>query len=122
MNPVYTSGYLTAVAVTGYRHIRAWARIRNLVRNPTKRDDDDLLQLVRHEDGHPLERRTLAVINEPAEMRSLYVAFGRWAVFIPFDPDSALYSPERRSGRWDFSGTSYVWPTVPTFGIADDWS
>jgi hypothetical protein len=54
-------------------------------------------------------------------MWSLYVAFGPWAVFVPFAAHSALYSPERRNGRWDFSGTSYEWPTEPTFGIADDW-
>ena len=114
------AGYLVGVAVTGYRFVPSWKRIRELVFDPS-RADDDLLQLVRFDKGHPLNRRQLGVIYEPSEAWALLVGFGSWTVTIPFAVDSIFYSPERRTGRWEFKGSQYDWPTEPSFGLPNDW-
>jgi hypothetical protein len=113
------AGYLMGVAVTGYRFLRSWRRIRELVFDPSSADDD-LLQLVRYDQSHALDRRQLAVIDEPSEARALVVGFGSWTVFVPFSVDSIFYSPERRAGHWTFTGIEYHWPTEPSFGLPSE--
>jgi hypothetical protein len=118
---ILRAGYLMAVAVSGYRMVPGWSRIRNLIRD-TNTLDDDLLNLVCLEEGQSLDRRVLADIREPEEMRCLYVGFGPWAVFIPWKPDCGLYKKEHRERQpWEFSGNSYEWPVAPSFGLDSDW-
>ena len=113
---ILRAGYLVGVAVTGYRFVPSWRRIRELVFDPSGADDD-LLQLVRYDKGHVLHRRQLGVIVEPSEAWALLVGFGPWTVVIPFAVDSIFYSPERRAGGWAFTGSEYEWPTEPSFGL-----
>ena len=116
---ILRAGYLVGVAVTGYRFLPSWRRIRELVFDPSGADDD-LLQLVRFDKSHPLDRRQLGVIFEPSEAWALLVGFGSWTVIVPFAVDSIFYSPERRTGRWAFTGSEYEWPTEPSFGIPSE--
>jgi hypothetical protein len=53
-------------------------------------------------------------------MRSFCIGLGRWTVFLPWESDSVLYRPNEISGRIEFTGAAYVWPTAPTFGV--DWT
>ena len=102
------------------RLLPEWRPIRELILDPTTRNDN-LLQLVRYQQNLPLNGRRLAEINEPREAFSLYVEFGPWSVFLPYRLDSMLYSPERRQGNWTFNGRGYEYPRYPTFGLTDDW-
>ena len=85
---ILRAGYLLGVAATGYRFAPSWRRIRELIHDPSRTSDDDLLQLVRYEGEHSMTRCELGVIEEPVEARSIYAGFGRWSVFIPFAVDS----------------------------------
>ncbi|MDP2318618.1 MAG: hypothetical protein Q8O42_04670 [Acidobacteriota bacterium] len=117
---VLRAAYLVGVAVAGYSWIPIWDPVRQLIFDPTLRDEP-LLQLVRYESEHSRDRRALAIIESPLDVRSFYIGFGRWTVFLPWERDSLLYHGEKLAGRRiRFTGTSYYWPTTPTFGI--DWS
>jgi hypothetical protein len=117
---VLRAGYLVGIAVGGYHWIHSWDPIRLQILAPETRDSS-LSGLVRYEREHPRTRRTLAIIEEPREMRCFYVGFGRWTVFLPWERTSVLYRPHALADqRIAFRGTAYKWPTAPTFGI--DWT
>jgi hypothetical protein len=48
-------------------------------------------------------------------MRSFYIGFGRWTVFLPWERESVLYQHEKLAGqRIELKGSAYEWPTAPT--------
>jgi hypothetical protein len=94
--------------------------IRRQILDSTTRDAS-LSKLVRYEQEHSRDRRALGIIETPVDLRSFYIGFGRWSVFLPWERQSVLYQPEKLDGqRIEFKGAAYDWPTAPTFGI--DWS
>jgi len=116
---VLRAAYLAGIAVAGYRWIPVWDPIRRQILDPTIRDAS-LSGLVRFEPEHSRDRRALGIIQTPVDMRSFYIGFGRWTVFLPRKRESVLYQPEKLAGqRIEFKGSAYEWPTAPTFGI--DW-
>lgn len=117
---VLRAAYLTGVAVAGYRWIAVWDPIRRQILDATSRDAR-LSRLVRYEHEHSRDRRALGIIETPAEMRSFYIGFGRWTVFLPWERESPFYQPDKLAGeRIEFKGTAYEWPVAPTFGV--DWA
>jgi hypothetical protein len=114
---VLRAAYLTGIAVAGYRWIPILNPIRCQILDTTIRDAS-LSQLIRYEQEHSRDRRALAVIHTPVDMRNFCVGFGRWTVFLPWERESVLYQPEKLAGqRIEFKGSAYEWPTAPTFGI-----
>ena len=117
---VLRAAYLAGIAVAGYRWIPVWDPIRRQILDSTIRDES-LSGLVRYEQEHSRDRRALGIIETPVDMRSFYIGFGRWTVFLPWERESVLYQPEKLAGqRIEFKGSAYEWPTAPTFGF--DWS
>jgi hypothetical protein len=112
---VLRSAYLVAFAVTGYRLLHRWGRIRHQILEPAE-VNDALIRLVRYERENRSDQRLFSAITEPREIQAYYVNFGRWAVVLPFRSDSALYQPAPNEG-WNFTGTEYEWPLEPSFGM-----
>jgi hypothetical protein len=113
---VLRAGYLTGVAAAGYRVIRLWDPIRMQILNP-QTEDSALSGLIRYEREQSSDRRALAEIKSPKDIRCIYVGFGRWSVFLPLATDSILYRPHELAGRRiEFSGIPFEWPPEPSFG------
>ena len=47
--------------------------------------DTSLSRRVRYEQEHSRDRRALGMIETPVDMRSFYIGFGRWTVFLPWE-------------------------------------
>jgi hypothetical protein len=114
---VMRAAYLTGIAVAGYRMIPVWDPIRMQILDSTQ-IDPALSALIRYEKDHSQDRRLLGEINQPSNMRSICIGFGRWTALLPLNRDCSQYRPEELAGQnFEFSGTSYEWPTEPSFGI-----
>ncbi len=114
---VLRAAYLTGVAAAGYRVIRFWDPIRMQILNP-QIEDSALSGLIRYEHKQPADRRILAEIKSPNDIRCINVGFRRWTVFLPLATDSILYRSHELAGRGiEFSGTAFVWPSEPSFGM-----
>jgi hypothetical protein len=112
---VLRAAYLTGFAVTGYRFFAVWDPIRVQLLNP-KTIDYRLKSLINYDADMAKERRLLGVIDDPPEMWSVCVGFGRWTAFIPLAADSPFYQPTKLVGAFQYRGHSYEWPTEPSFG------
>jgi hypothetical protein len=114
---VLRAAYLVGIAVAGYSWIRVWEPIRQQILDPINRDES-LSLLVRYEREYARDRRSLGIVESPFEMRSFYIGFGRWTIFLPWVRESLLYQPQLMTNqRIEFKGASYEWPKAPTFGL-----
>jgi hypothetical protein len=114
---VMRAAYLTGVAAAGYRVIRFWNPIRMQILN-FQNEDSALSGLIRYEHAQPADRRILAEIKSPNDIRCIYVGLGRWTVFLPLATDSILYRSHELAGRGiELFGIGFVWPLEPSFGM-----
>src|SRR5688572_14675339 len=68
---ILRSAYLVAFAVTGYRLIGRWQRIRHQILNPNELDDA-LIRLVLYERESSRDERMFACITEPKDRQAYY--------------------------------------------------
>jgi hypothetical protein len=111
---VLRAGYLMAFALTGYRFLGLWNPIREHIRKP---DEPGLPRLVTYGREHPTARRVLAFVREPADCTCVLVGFGKWTALLPLAIGSRLYEPLLAEESYSFQGTTFEWPTEPTFGV-----
>ena len=115
---VLRAGYLMGFALAGYRFLGLWHPIREQIQKP---DERRLPRLVIYDVAHPMNRRELALVHEPADCRSLLVGFGKWTALMPLTTDSRLFEPLLERESYSFQATRLEpWPTEPTFGMRWD--
>jgi hypothetical protein len=119
------AGYLAAFAALGWRYV--FLKCLNPLRAQLAAPEQSILPPLSFFDPTaPRERRQLLIVEEPAEMRSLAVTFGRHAVFLPWvaEPKSmneiaaglAWYSALPASRR-QCTRKQIPWPAEPQYAL-----
>ena len=128
------AAYLAAFAVWGYKYIfhpKLKATVREYLLHPES-ETLRIFSMTRPDDDKVT--RWMMLVEEPVELQSFMVSFGRHAVFLPWPPSNiGLYdylmtkntnklSSLKIHGKrlfWDWEGQRITWPRQPIHAL--DW-